>query len=93
MVLDPNMENIMNLVEEVEGLPAEVLEIVARRKAQADKQNKKGSEEQIDEASQLFDLMQKFKLTEPIQAPAPMQDPMQQSMQLPLGEVDPGLLI
>lgn len=93
MVLDPQMENIMQLVEQVEQLPPEVLDIVARRKSQADKANKKGSEDQIDEASQLYDLMQKFKLSEPVQAPTPMQNPMQQSMNLPLGEVDPGLMI
>lgn len=92
-MLDPQMEQIMQMVEQIEQLPPEVLDIVARRKAQADKQNKKGSEEQIDEASQLYDLMQKFKLQQPVEAPAPMQSPAQQSAGLPLGEVDPGLLI
>ena len=93
MPLDPQMENIMQLVEQVEQLPPEVLDLVAKRKSQAEKANKKGSEEQMEEVSQLYDLMQKFKLTEPIQPPTPMQNPAEQSMGLPLGEVDPGLMI
>lgn len=92
-MLDPKQQELMSLVEQVESLPPEVLDVVMYRRKEAEKANKQGEKAAKDEMSQMYDLMQKFKLKQPIQAPSPQSNPLQAMLGASLGEVDPGLMV
>jgi len=92
-MLDPKQQELMSLVEQVESLPAEVLDVVMYRRKEAEKGNKQAEKATKDEMSQMYDLMQKFKLKQPIQAPSPVSNPLQSMLSGALGDVDPGLMV
>ena len=93
-MLDPQSQQIMSLVEQVESMPPEVMELVDYRRKQAEKEQKKQTEAQKDEMTSVYDLMKKYQLSAPVPPPQGQVDPTQAMM---LGQnlwnIDPTMLI
>lgn len=94
-MLDPQTEQIMSLVEQVESMPPEVMELVEYRRKQSEKEQKKQTEAQKEEMTSVHNLMKKYQLSAPVPPPqGQTQDPMQAlALGQQLGNVDPTMLI
>lgn len=93
-MLDPQSQQLMSLVEQVESMPPEVMELVDYRRKQSEKEQKKQTEAQKDEMTSVYDLMKKYQLSAPVPPPQGQPDPTQAMMLgQNLGNIDPTMLI
>lgn len=96
-----NPSDIMSMVQEIEGLPQEVLDVVIHRKQEREKADKKAMTEQKQQMAMMIDAQQAFNPQQPVQQPlgAPSQQPSTQDALLNqllgtgVGGLDEDLLI
>lgn len=89
-----NMSDLLNMVQQVEQLPPEVLDLVMHRRNQSKKQGEKASKEQNDSLSQFLDVSQGLAQEQQPPMPQPAPETMDQStLQQILGTVDQSSLL
>lgn len=90
-----DINSLLQMVQQVEQLPPEVLDLVMHRRQEQEKASKKGDKESKSQMDNLLNAAQQLGISQPVQAPTPesQSGSVGQILSGILGNVNPNLMV
>ncbi len=90
-----DLNSLLQMVQQVESLPPEVLDLVMHRKQESEKANKQSMKESNSQMDNLLNAAKQLGISQPVQAPTPesQSGSVGQILSGILGNVNPNLMV